>query len=221
MGIVYDDRQEKFMNHKRVVAAICLLAMGGLTTAGLAQSQNQPSGKPSDSMGQMDGMSGMGDMSSKTGKGGMAGMEMCHPPAKAAIPEGQMMIVFGDQSAAWTATKLAALPHRTVAVLNEKTKISQNYSGVPLIDLLTPLGVPNKAHGPALKLYLVAQGSDGYRVVYSLGEVILSTNDTPVIIADSLDGKPLEGNFQIVALGQKGQSRWVRRLNSVRVLTVE
>jgi hypothetical protein len=203
------------MNRKRILAAIFLLAMGGWTVAGAGQSQSQPVAKPSDNMGQMDGMSG------KTNKSGMAGMEMCHPAAKTAVPAGQMMIVFGDKSATWTAATLAALPHKTVTVFSKKAKANQSYSGVPLIDLLTPLGVPDKSEGPSLKVYLVVGGDDGYHVVYSLGEIILGTNDAPVIVADSLEGKALEGNFQIVAPGQKGQSRWVRRLNSIRVLTIE
>jgi hypothetical protein len=64
-------------------------------------------------------------------------------------------------------------------------------------------------------------GEPLYRVVYSLAEVNPAFQQAPVIVADTLDGKPLAGNFQIVVTGEKGQSRWVRNLLAIHVMTVE
>jgi hypothetical protein len=144
MPVVYDDRLEVFMMCKRVVLAVFLPALAMGTFAAQAQAQNQPSSKPMDGMGQMGGMS------------------MEHSMDKPALPAGSLKITFWDKSAEWTPASLAALPHKTVTVVNEHTKAHQSYSGVPLIDLLTRLGVPDNPHGLGLKVYLVAVGADGY-----------------------------------------------------------
>jgi hypothetical protein len=152
----------------------------------------------------------------------MSGTEMhhgTHPPG----PTGPLKITFADKSAEWTPTTLAALPHTTLTVYNEHAKASQTYSGVPLIDLLTRLGVPDKPHGKEFRLYLVAEGSDGYQVVYSVAEVTPDVHDGTVIVADALDGKPIadDGPLKLVAAGEKRPARWVRNLVAIRVQTAE
>jgi hypothetical protein len=82
-----------------------------------------------------------------------------------AVLAGPLKITFGDKSSEWTTATLAALPHKTIKVYNEHQKADQTYSGVELIDLLKPLGVPEKPHGKEFRMYLVAEGSDGYEVV--------------------------------------------------------
>ena len=142
---------------------------------------------------------------------------------KPAIPAGPLKITFGEKSETWTPATLSALPHKTVTVYNEHAKATQTYTGVPLIDLLTRLGVPGKPRGKQFLLYLVAEGSDGYQVVYSLGEVTPDVHEGTVIVADSMDGKPLgdDGPLKIVATSEKRPARWVRNLVAVRVLTAE
>jgi hypothetical protein len=136
---------------------------------------------------------------------------------------GPLKITFGHQSAQWTPESLAGLPHTAVTVYNEHAKANQTYSGVPLIDLLAKLGVPDKPKGKQFKLYLVAEGSDGYKVVYSLGEVTPDVHDATVIVADSQDGKPIaeDGPLKLVATGEKRPARWVRNLVAVEVLTAQ
>jgi hypothetical protein len=142
-----------------------------------------------------------------------------HPP----LPAGPLKITFGDKSAEWTPATLAPLAHKTLNVYNEHAKANQTYTGVPLIDLLTPLGVPEKPRGKDFRLYLVAEGSDGYQVVYSIGEVTPDVHDGDVIVADTLDGKPLAdtGPLQLVATGEKRPARWVRNLAAIRVLAAQ
>lgn len=164
-----------------------------MTATGFGYAQNQPQEMP------------MGSM---------------HKPAP---PAGPLRITYGDQSAEWTPATLAALPHTTVHVYNEHTKANETYSGVPLIDLLTRLGVPDKPRGKQFRIYLVAVGSDGYEVVYSLGEVAPDVHDATVLVADSEDGQPIaaDGPLKMVATGEKRPARWVRNLVAVRVLTAE
>ena len=96
----------------------------------------------------------------------MSGMKMAM--GKPVIPTGPMTVTFGEKSAQWTPATLAALPHKTLTLWNEHAKACQTYSGVPLIDLLKPLGVAEKPHGKDLRLYVAAEGADGYVAVYSI-----------------------------------------------------
>jgi len=138
-------------------------------------------------------------------------------------PTGPMKIDFEGKSAEWTPATLAALPHKTVTLYNEHAKANQIFSGVELIDLLKPLGVAEKPHGKQLRLYLVAKGADGYQVVYSIGEVTPDLHDATVLVADTLDGKPIgeNGPLQLVSSGEKRPARWVRNLAAIHVKTAE
>jgi hypothetical protein len=150
----------------------------------------------------------------------MSGMDEMHKPAP---PTGPLEIKFDDKSATWTAATLASLPHVTVTVHNEHTKADETYSGVPLIALLTPLGVSDKPRGKQLRLYVVAAGSDGYEAVYSIGEVTPDVHDATVIVADTEDGKPIaaDGPLKLVATGEKRPARWVRNLVAIEVKTAD
>jgi len=150
----------------------------------------------------------------------MGQMGEMHKPAP---PAGPLKITFGDKSATWTVTTLAGLPHVTVNVYNEHTKANETYSGVPLIALLTPLGVSDKPHGKDLRLYVVAVGSDGYEAVYASGEVTPDVHDATVIVADLENGKPLadDGPLKLIATGEKRPARWVRNLVAIKVLAAE
>ena len=153
----------------------------------------------------------------------MGGMGQ-QPTSKAtAQTAGPMVVTFGEKSSQWTPEQLAALPHTTVSVYNEHVKANQTYSGVPLMDLLAKTGVPEKPAGKDLRLYIVAEGSDGYKVVYSIGEVAPDVHNATVIVADSLGGQPLKesGPLQLVATGDKKPARWVRNLVAIQVRTAE
>jgi hypothetical protein len=142
---------------------------------------------------------------------------------KGIAARGPLKVSFGTQSAEWTPESLAKLPHISLSVYNEHSKANETYSGVALIDLLKPLGVPDKPHGKEFRLYLVAEGSDGYQVVYSMAEVTPDVHDGTVIVADAEDGKPLDkdGPLKLVAAGEKRPARWVRNLVAVRVLPAQ
>ena len=153
----------------------------------------------------------------------MQGMQMGQTARKPAPPAGPLKLTYGDQSAQWTAATLAALPHSTISVYNTHAKVNQQYSGVPLIDLLAKIGVPDKPMGKQLRIYAVAVGSDGYEVVFSLGEIAPNVHDGSVLVADIEDGKPItdDGPLKLVVTGEKGPERWVRNLVAVRVLTAD
>ena len=188
------------MAQMRVLAAVLMAALGLAAARAGAQTPGTPMG----------------------GAAPMGGMAMGHGMDEKLPPAGPLKVSFGDKTAEWTPATLAALPHRTLTVFNEHLKANQTFTGVLLMDLLTPLGVPAMQHGKDLRLYLVAEGSDGYKAVYSVAEVNPDLHEGTVIVADGLEGKPLPGGaLQMVAAGEKRPARWVRSLAAVRVLAVE
>jgi len=117
---------------------------------------------------------------------------------------------------------LKAMPQTTVTVHNEHTKADEMYTGVRVADLLAKLDAPlgNKLRGAALGDYLVATGSDGYVAVIALAEADPSFHSGEVIVADSMDGQPLDahsGPFKLVVTEDKRPARWVRNLVSLEL----
>jgi hypothetical protein len=143
-----------------------LAVMGLAAGMGFAQADSAPAKPSSDAM----PMGQTGEM---------------HHGTHAPVPAGPLKITFGEKSAEWTPEKLAALPHTTIKLYNEHAKADQTFAGVPLVELLKPLGVPEKPRGKDFTLYLVAEGSDGYQVVYSIGEVTPDVHDGTVLVADT------------------------------------
>jgi len=121
-----------------------------------------------------------------------------------------------------TAADLKQLPRITLDVQEPHKNAPQHYEGVRLSDLLSKAGVPlgDKLRGSALATYVVAQATDGYAVVYSLAEVDPALTDGRIILADTLDGKPLGekvGPFRIIVPGDKRPARWIRMVNALHV----
>jgi hypothetical protein len=119
---------------------------------------------------------------------------------------------------------LAALPHKSVAVFNAHSKTNETYSGVPLADLLAKAGVPlgESVRGKLFLIGVVAGGTDGYSVLYSLAEVDPAIHTGDVIVADTLDGQKLskDGAFKLVSSEERRPARWVRNLTSISVIKV-
>lgn len=114
------------------------------------------------------------------------------------------------------------MPHVTVTIHNSHTNVDESYSGVPLSDLLAKVGAPlgKDLHGEALADYVVANGSDGYKAVLALGEIDPSFHPGEVIVADSMNGKPLDahsGPFKLVVTEDKRPARSVRNLTTIEL----
>ena len=147
-----------------------------------------------------------------------------HAHAPAPLSTGLTLTVDG------TATKLSvaelqAMPQTTVTVHNEHTKQDETYSGVPLADLLAKYGLPaDQAHHHAmLHSYIVVEGTDKYWVVYSVAEIEPSAHNAEVIVATSMDGKPLgeDGQLKLIDTADKKPQRWVRNLTVLMVKSAE
>ncbi len=146
--------------------------------------------------------------------------------AKPSVPSTQLTIRGLDGKAiALTPADLAALPHKTAAVYNEHTKANEKYSGVALIDLLKRVGTPfgESVKGKLFMIGVVAEGTDHYSVLYSLAEIDPTIHTGDVLVADSIDGHPLEkdGAFKLVSTDERRPARWVRNLMQISVVTVQ
>jgi hypothetical protein len=91
------------------------------------------------------------------------------------------------------------------------------YEGVPVVDLLRRAGAPlgDRLRGKQMKLYVIADASDGYQVVFALAEFDPGFTDRVILLADRCDGHPLssvEGPLRIIVPGEKRHARWIRQV---------
>ncbi len=139
-----------------------------------------------------------------------------------------MLTIFGanGERGVFTPQTLREYPQKTVTVFDPHAKKQVTYGGVPLMDLLAKLGVAHGKDlmGKALGQYVVATGSDGYVSVVALGEVDPEFHPGTVLVADAMDGKPLDGKagpFRLVVTEDKRPARSVRNLVKIEVRTAE
>lgn len=97
---------------------------------------------------------------------------------------------------------------------------TQQCSGVWLRDLVARAGVPSgeAIKGPALTITVTAEAADGYRVVFSLGELDAKLGNAPILVADRCDGKALpegDGPVRLVAQGEARGARSVKQLTRI------
>jgi DMSO/TMAO reductase YedYZ molybdopterin-dependent catalytic subunit len=72
--------------------------------------------------------------------------------------------------------------------------------------------------------YVLVTGADGYKVVFSFPEVDPDFTEQSIIVATSVDGKPLpaeDGPFRIVVPNDRKQGRWVRQVTSITVISTK
>jgi hypothetical protein len=114
------------------------------------------------------------------------------------------------------------MPRTTLHVSNSHEKKSETYEGVLLEELLRRAGAPHgeQLRGPLMTTYVVAEASDGYRVLFSLAELDSDFVNSEILVADTVDGAPIDANrgpFRLVAPHDKRPARWVRMLKAITV----
>ncbi len=128
----------------------------------------------------------------------------------------------GHEPVMLSAAELKTVSHISVTIHNSHTKADEVYSGVRLSDLLAKMGAPlgSELRGKALANYIVATGSDGYQAVLALAEVDPGFHPGEIIVADTMNGKPLDahsGPFKLVVTEDKRPARSVRNLMSIEL----
>src|SRR5262245_25315045 len=141
-----------------------------------------------------------------------------------AVTAGEATLVVGGdvtQPLTLEPADLKSMPRTTVTVSEQGRDIA--YEGVLVGELLKRAGAPvgRDLSGKALATYVRASARDGYQVVFSLAELDPGFTANDIIVADTIDGKPLsdtQGPLRIVAPHDTHGSRWVRMLQKVEVV---
>jgi hypothetical protein len=157
----------------------------------------------------------------------LAALTVTLAPGRAIGQRADTAITFTNQDGVvhrFTIADLRALPQIEVktegndgAVLVER--------GPSLRGLLTSGGAPagQMLRGPSMLLVLVAEGSDGYKVAYTLAELDEQFGARDGIIALTENGKPLadnDGPLRIVLGAESHRARWIRHLVALRLVRV-
>ncbi len=144
-------------------------------------------------------------------------------PTPLPVPAGESRIVVenarADKVISLSAAELAKLPRVEVEVGKERRK----YSGVPVAELLRVGGVEWGGNcSPLLTCYVLVEGVDGYRVLFSIPEIDPQQCHKMVILADRCDGKPLsdkDGPYQTIEEDAKQHGRCVKQVKAISLQT--
>jgi DMSO/TMAO reductase YedYZ molybdopterin-dependent catalytic subunit len=120
-----------------------------------------------------------------------------------------------------TAQDLKAMPRTTVTIKADGADVK--YEGVLVGAILARAGATlgRDMTGANVSTYVVATASDGYRALFSLAELDPEFTGSQIIVADTVDGKPLfdyQGPFRIVAPHDTRGARGVRMLQKLDVV---
>lgn len=122
----------------------------------------------------------------------------------------------------FSGSELKAMP-RVKAEVKAEDGTPHTYEGVLVVELLKRAGVPVGAElrGNAIASYVVASATDGYQAVFSLGELDPALTTNEIMVADTIDGKPIpaaQGPWRIVVPKDSRASRSVRMLQRLEVV---
>lgn len=123
--------------------------------------------------------------------------------------------------------EFAALPRVSLQAKAPHSDQTATYEGVLLKRVLQEAGVQptdpsSTSQGlsrPLRSAYLLIEAIDGYQVVFSLPEV-LSEGGGDVLLADRVDGKPLDADaapYQMVVARSATHERWIRQVRRILV----
>ncbi len=123
------------------------------------------------------------------------------------------------RTATLNAADLKAMPRVTLVLTVGASRYE--YQGVLLKDLAVRVGAPDQPHGPDFAQTVLVKAGDGYRVAFGLGELDKTLRTNRVILADTVDGGPLEANdgpFKVFAEGDMRPARGVRQVTEIELV---
>ena len=150
-------------------------------------------------------------------------------PANApAVPEARVPTALAVTGAVKTPLSLSAADLKAMPrtkVQSQENSRTVAYEGVLVGEILKRAGVPmgEALRGDAVASYVVADATDGYRAVYAIAELDNAFTPNDVIVADTVDGKPLfayQGPWRLVAPRDLRGARSVRLLDRLEVVRV-
>lgn len=118
--------------------------------------------------------------------------------------------------------ELQAMPRTSLTVKDDGVDVV--YEGVWVHQILARTGLPQGTNlrGKALATGVLAEATDGYRVLFSIAELDPVFRDQQVLLADRVDGKallPHQGPLRLVISGETRGARAVRMLRRLRVVS--
>ncbi len=145
-------------------------------------------------------------------------------PIKAQTTQQAIVKVSGELTnpLSLTETDLQKFPQTTV-IRKDKDGKDHIYTGVLLATILEKAGVTlgKDLKGKNLTKYILLSARDGYHVVFALAELEKDFTDRLIILANTVDGKPLteaDGPFRIIVQDEKKPARCIRQLTSIEVV---
>ena len=116
------------------------------------------------------------------------------------------------------------LPHVTLTV--QARGKARAYEGVSLLELMRQVGGPwgDTLTGKQMAEVLLVTCADGYKVAYSIGEADPGTAKGQVLLADKVDGAPLDaksGPFQTVVENDLRPARSAHQVIKVQLLDLK
>ena len=142
------------------------------------------------------------------------------PPAAPAPPPQTVIVGPTGKTLVVTPQVLAGLDRAEAVLINHGAP--HTYEGVRLTELMRLVGAPTGAriHADADRDYLVVTGGDGFRAIYSLAETDRSVQKHAVILADHMDGAPLDAHdapYRVVVDGDQKPARSVYAVIRIEV----
>jgi DMSO/TMAO reductase YedYZ molybdopterin-dependent catalytic subunit len=153
---------------------------------------------------------------------GVASLQPAGARTQAQPPEAAI-VISGAVSTPMTVTArdIKTMPRTTVTLTEEGREVK--YEGVLVGELLKRAGASlgRDLTGAAVATYVVAGANDGYRALFSLAELDPAFTGSEIIVADTVDGKPLfdyQGPLRLIAPHDKRGARGVRMLQTLEVV---
>jgi len=151
----------------------------------------------------------------------IAALLLAAAPPAAATPAPSLVIdIPGKPALTLDAAALAAMPQVNVSRTDHGKPLQ--CTGVPLSALLTRAGLPSgeALRGPALASGILVSARDGYRVLFSLGELDGALGKTEAILASRCNGQALDAAAGPLRLIVAGDTRPARSVRQVAKLTL-
>ena len=150
-----------------------------------------------------------------------AGLPHTHAAGK---PSAVLTVHTAQGTISLTLADLQTMPQATVSVFNAHNQQNEIYSGPLVSAVLAKAGIvltEASQHG-LLDSYMLAQGTDGYFVLYSAAEVEPGLHKDTAIVALAQAGQPLTrtGAFQLISPEDAKPARWVRNLTALTVIAI-
>ncbi|MBS1814723.1 MAG: hypothetical protein JSS87_07595 [Acidobacteria bacterium] len=149
-------------------------------------------------------------------------MPMKHAPA--ARSNSIFVTGLDGATATFSPDDLKSMPRVALKVHNAHTDAEEIYEGVPVSEFLKRVQPQLSGKKISRNITVLLFGAtDNFHVVLTACDVDPKCHNGTVLIADTMNGKPLEadGAFKLIISEDKKAGRWVHNLNSITVKAIQ